>query len=222
MLANLKTYWRCDARYFLPAVLVFMVVMALPPFPLFEDRASSMLQLHLVLELFAVIVAILIVVVSWHDLKHQGRPESGILLAGFAVVAFVDLVHALTYDGMPRLVIESSTPRAIFFWLAGRTLVLTTLFLVVLHLRPQLSRYVWLALAVVLGTGLFWLGTWGLDWVPTTFVTGSGVTTVKRNYEYGLFAGYVLLALLFIYRAEADNRQRFFAFASSCLIMAMG
>ncbi len=222
MLANLKTYWRCDARYFLPAVLVFMVAMALPPFPLFEDRASSMLQLHLLLELFAVIVAILIVVVSWHDLKHQGRPESGILLAGFTVVAFVDLVHALTYDGMPRLLTESSTPRAIFFWLAGRTLVLLTLVLVALRLRLQLSRYVWLGIAALASAGLFWLGTWGMDWVPTTFVTGSGVTTFKRNYEYGLFLGYVLLTLLFVYRAGADNRQRSFAFASSCLIMAMG
>jgi len=222
VLANLKTYWRSDARYFLPAVLVFAVAMALPPFPLFEDRAASMLQLHLLLELFAVIVAILIVVMSWHDLKHQNKAESGILLAGFSVVALVDLVHALTYDGMPRLVTESSTPRAIFFWLAGRTLVLLTLLLVVLRLRLPLSRHVWLGIAIVLGAGLFWLGTWGLDWVPTTFVTGSGVTVFKRNYEYGLFLGYVLLALLFVYRAREDNRQRFFAFTSSCLIMAMG
>lgn len=222
MLANLKTYWRCDARYFLPAVLVFMLAMALPPFPLFEDRASSMLQLHLVLELFAVIVAILIVAVSWHDLKHQSRPESGVLLAGFIVVAFVDLVHALTYDGMPRLVTDSSTPRAIFFWLAGRTVVLLTLLLVALRLRLLLSRYVWLGIAALASAALFWLGTWGMDWVPTTFVTGSGVTTFKRNYEYGLFLGYGVLALLFVYRAEADNRQRSFAFASSCLIMAMG
>jgi diguanylate cyclase (GGDEF)-like protein/PAS domain S-box-containing protein len=222
VLANLKNYWRCDARYFLPAVLVFAVAMALPPFPLFEDRASSMLQLHLLLELFAVIVAILIVVVSWHDLKHRFNPEAGILLAGFTVVAFVDLVHALTYDGMPRLVTDSSTPRAIFFWLAGRTLVLLTLLLVALRLRLQLSRYLWLGIAVVSSAALFWLGTWGMDWVPTTFVTGSGVTTFKRNYEYGLFLGYVLLTLLFVYRAGADNRQRSFAFASSCLIMAMG
>jgi len=222
VLANLKNYWRCDARYFLPAVLVFVAAMALPSFPLFEDRASSMLQLHLLLELFAVIVAILIVVVSWHDLKHRFNPESGILLAGFTMVALVDLVHALTYDGMPKLVTDSSTPRAIFFWLAGRTLVLLTLLLVVLRLRLPFSRFVWLGIATVLGAGLFWLGTWGMDWVPTTFVAGSGVTTFKRNYEYGLFIGYVLLALLFVYRAGAGNRPRSFAFATSCLVMAMG
>ncbi len=222
MLAKLKTYWQCDARYFLPAVLVFLVAMALPSFPLFEDRAAGMLQLHLLLELFAVVVAILIVVVAWHDLEHQHRPEAGILLAGFTVVAMVDLVHALTYDGMPRLITESSTPRAIFFWLAGRSVVLLTLLGVMLRWHVAMSRYVWLGLAVVLCATLFWLGTWGLHRVPTTFVAGEGVTTFKRNYEYGLFLGYILLGLLFVHRAEGLNQRRFFSYASACFIMAMG
>jgi len=222
MLDQLKTYLQRDGRFLVPALLVFVGAMALPPFSLFEDRAASMLQLHLLLELFAVIVAILIVVVAWHDLRRQGRPESGILLAGFTVVAFVDLVHALTYDGMPKLVTESSTPRAIFFWLAGRAFVLCTLLLVLLRLRLQLSRHAWLGLAALLCAGLFWLGTWGLHLVPTTFVAGEGVTTFKRNVEYALFLGYVLLGLLFVHRADAQQGTRHFAFASSCFIMAMG
>ena len=222
MLVNLTAYLRQDGRYVLPAVFLFIAAMALPPFSLFQDRAASMLQLHLLLELFAVIVALLIVVVAWQDLRHQSRPGAGILLAGFAVVAFLDLVHALTYDGMPALVTDSSTPRAIFFWLAGRTLVLLTLLLMLLRVQLLLSRYVWLGLAVLLCAALFWLGTWGLHRLPTTFVPGEGVTVFKRYYEYGLFLGYILLGLLFVRRAEEANRSRFFSFASACFIMAMG
>ncbi len=222
MLANLKLYWHHHARYVLPAALVFALAMAVPSFSLFEDRAASMLELHLLLELFAVIVAILIAVVAWHDLQYNRNPASGVLLAGFAVVAVLDLVHALTYDGMPKLVTESSTPRAIFFWLAGRSFVLVTLLLLVLRVRIHCSRWSWLAIASVCGGAVFWLGTWGLDLVPVTFVPGSGVTPFKRNYEYGLFLGYVLLTLLFVYRALPDNRRRNFAFASSCLVMALG
>ena len=222
MLVQLKSYLQRDGRFLVPALLIFVGAMALPPFSLFEDRAASMLQLHLLLELFAVIVAILIVVVAWHDLRSRGRPESGILLAGFTVVAFVDLVHALTYDGMPKLVTESSTPRAIFFWLAGRALVLCTLLLVLLRLRLPWSRHTWLGMAALLCAGLFWLGTWGLHLVPTTFVTGEGVTTFKRYVEYALFLGYVLLGLAFVHRADAQQGTRNYAFASSCFIMAMG
>jgi diguanylate cyclase (GGDEF)-like protein/PAS domain S-box-containing protein len=75
---------------------------------------------------------------------------------------------------------------------------------------------------VLISAGLFWLGSFGLDLMPVSFVPGVGVTPFKRNYEYGLFAGYLLLALMFVYRAREDNRQRFFAFASSCMVMAMG
>jgi diguanylate cyclase (GGDEF)-like protein/PAS domain S-box-containing protein len=219
---NLSSYWQQHRRHLLPAVLVFAVAMALPPFSMFDDRAASMLELHLLLELFAVVVAILIAVVSWHDLKNSRTPESGILLAGFTVVAILDLVHALTYDGMPRLVIDSSTPRAIYFWLGGRTVVLLTLLLVVAGVRVAFSRYAWMAIAALLSAALFWLGTWGLDQVPVTFVPGSGVTVFKRNYEYGLFLGYVALTLLFVWRATPDSQRRYFAFASSCLVMALG
>ena len=221
-MANLKAYWQYHYRFFLPAMLVFALAMALPPFALFEERAATMLELHLLLELFAVIVAILIAAVSWHDLGNKRSAESGILLAGFAVVAVLDLVHALTYDGMPALMIESSTPRAIFFWLGGRTVVLLTLLLVVLRVRVVLPRRVWLATAALASVILFWLGTWGLERVPLTFVPGSGVTSFKRHYEYGLFLGYVALTLLFIFRTTAENRGRCFAFASSCLVMALG
>ena len=87
MLDQLKTYLQRDGRFLVPALLVFVGAMALPPFSLFEDRAASMLQLHLLLELFAVIVAILIVVVAWHDLRRQ---------AGQWKIACkrVDLLHA--------------------------------------------------------------------------------------------------------------------------------
>ena len=222
MYRNPSSYWHQHRRHLVPAVLAFAVAMALPPFSMFSDRDAAMLELHLLLELFAVIVAILIAVVSWHDLKHSRTPESGILLAGFTVVALLDLVHALTYDGMPRLVVDSSTPRAIFFWLCGRTVVLLTLLLVAVRVRVALSRHAWMAIAALLGAALFWLGTWGLDRVPATFVPGSGVTAFKRNYEYGLCLGYVALAGLFVWRATPESQRRHFAFASSCLAMALG
>ena len=38
----------------------------------------------------------------------------------------VVLMHALTYEGMPPLLTESSTPQAIFFWLMGRSFEVLT------------------------------------------------------------------------------------------------
>ena len=217
-----RSYCVASYRAVLPTVVVFAIAVALPPFSLFEDRAAGMLQSHLLLELFAVIVAILIAAISWQTLEKELSPESGILLAGFATVACMDLVHALTYDGMPRLITESSTQRAIFFWLAGRTCVAATLLALVIGRGPHLHRRTWLGLAFIVSGATFYLGTFRLDLIPPLFVPNVGVTPLKAGFEYGLFGLDVILALLFIHQSTKQTQTRAFALATSCLVMAMG
>ena len=220
--SNLLAFWRANHRSVLTTALVLIFALSLPTFNLFEERGAFMLQLHLLLELFAVVVAFLIAVVSWHALENEHDPDAGILLTGFGTVAFMDLLHALTYEGMPQLITESYTHRAIFFWLAGRSLVLLTLLLVALRLRHALPRRYCLAIAATISAALFWVGSFNLDWIPTTYIPGMGVTPFKAYFEYALVTGYTLLALMLILRATPQVRRQSFALATSCLIMAMG
>jgi hypothetical protein len=119
--SKFAAYWRCSYRHLVPTVAIFIVAISLPPFQLFAERAASMLLTHMLMELFAVFVAGLIAVMSWHSLKHRPGADASILLAGFALIAAIDLMHMLAYDGMPPFVTENSANRSIFFWLAGRT-----------------------------------------------------------------------------------------------------
>lgn len=219
---NVLTYWENNYRFTVSCVVIFIITQSFPNFSLFEERAASMLQIHLLEELFAVIVAILIAVISWYDLKNNANSKSGILLAGFTIVAIMDLVHALTYDGMPKLIIENSTHRAIFFWLAGRAFVALTLALIVQPIQFALFRRTWLFMALLVSAVIVWIGTVKLDWVPNTFVPKLGVTPFKIRCEYFLSGIDMLLFLVFIYQATEKNRQQFFAFASACLVMALG
>lgn len=222
MLGNFATYVQRSYRDLVPVLLVFLIALSLPSFSLFQERAAGMLQLHLLLELFAVIVACLIAIISWHSLERKQLGESSLLLAGFTAVALIDLAHALTYDGMPALITESSTPKAIFFWLAGRSLAVLTLLLVALELTPALPRQFSLLLALVVSSLTFWLGTFHLDWFPSTFVAGLGVTPFKTHFEYALCFMDVLVAGVFIYKARSQTASRSFTLATSCLIMGMG
>lgn len=219
---NLAAYWRENHRIVVLTAMLVAIVLLLPPFKLFEERSASMLQLHLLLEMFAVLVALLIAVVSWHGLEEKRSGQAGVLLAGFSAIAIIDLIHTLTYDGMPKLITDASTHRAIFFWLAGRTLFFLTMLLVALRFQPGLKRQYWLAIGVLFSAGLFWVGTFQLDWIPNTYVKGSGTTHFKALYEYVLVAGYILLGLLFIARATRLDRNRRFGLASAALIMGMG
>ena len=226
---HFRNYLNRQGGYLLVAFLLFVAAMALPPFQLFADRAPSMLALHLVLELFAVLVAGLVVVAAWHEHKFQHRSRTGVLIAGFAVIAFLDLVHALTYDGMPRLITEASTTRAVNFWLWGRTAVALTLGAYLLGLRVPLSRRAWALLAAVICLVLFNLGSWHLDLLPEVFIPGQGTTLFKRLAEYALSLCYLLLGLGYILQGargggeqRTGRHNRSYGFATACLVMAMG
>ena len=204
------------------AALSVLVGMHLPPTSPMAWLGTSMLTLHLLMELFAIVIAVLVVVVSWHTFDAQSPRGTHVLIAGFLVVALCDLVHALTYEGMPDFLQPSSTPRAIFFWLMGRSFEVTTMALVALRWRPPYSRPVWLIASLLVCAGLLWLGSWGLDLFPTTFVKGSGVTAFKAAYEYGLCLAYMLVALIFWRNARREGQARDYLLTLSAFVMGVG
>src|SRR5512139_320991 len=123
------------------AVAMLALIMLAPPFSTWTSEHTSMLTVHLLLELFAIIIATMIAVMSWHAFGADAEVRFGnVMLIGFMTVAVCDLVHALTYDGMPSFLAPASTPRAIFFWLMGRTAEVVTLAAVALGLGLQMPR----------------------------------------------------------------------------------
>jgi diguanylate cyclase (GGDEF)-like protein/PAS domain S-box-containing protein len=210
--------WACAS-----AAVLTLVVLSLPRFSLFDHASGTMLSLHMLLELFSVVVCVLVVVIAWHSFKSQDRDIAATLIFTFSVVAAMDLVHALTYAGMPDLITPSSTPRAIFFWFMGRATELLGVWLVALKVRLPGRR--WHAQVAALGVTavLFGIGTWRLEWFPTTFVPGQGVTPFKVMVEWGLCVGN-LAAAAWLWRAAQlpGSNPRAYYFAAACFVMGLG
>ncbi len=205
------------------SVLGFLALMALPPLHADQLLGGHMLSVHLLMELFAVVIAFMIVMVSFHSLANERKDESAkILLAGFLIVALSDILHALTYKGMPAFLAESSTPRAIFFWLAGRTAEAATVCMVAFGVAWRVGRgtAVFTGLAVALAVA--WVGSFHIDAVPATFVEGSGVTPFKRNYEVVLCGLNLLAAAVLLRRGKATGDRRLDMLGLSCFVMGVG
>ncbi|MGY4829905.1 MASE3 domain-containing protein [Sphaerotilaceae bacterium SBD11-9] len=205
------------------AALGLLVLMYAPPFDVWTSPHISMLTVHLLLELFAVTIAALIVVVSWHAFgsPHEVR-QANLMLAGFLVVAVCDLVHALTYEGMPLFLEHSSTPRAIFFWLMGRTAEVTTFALIALGVGLAAPRWAALGTGAAVAGVLVAVGSYRLDLFPVTFVPGQGVTPFKAGYEYMLMAGNLAVGGAMWHRAGRTGQGRYHLLALSCFLMGMG
>lgn len=204
------------------AIAVLAAGMSVPPAFGWTLTPAAVPMIHLLMEMFAIVIAMIVVVFSWHTFDLKGARASRILICGFLVVAVCDTLHALTYDGMPPLLVPASTPRAIYFWLMGRTAETITLALLALKWVPLLSRRVWLALAVVLSAALVWFGSYRLQDFPATFVAGQGVTAFKAGYEYALCVANLLVAALFWRRSRRAVGPRYDLLALSSFVMGIG
>lgn len=203
-------------------VISLFIVMWLPPITDFLGDVTSMLSIHLLMELFAIIISLLIVIVSWHTFDAQEARSANILICGFLIVASCDTVHALSYSGMPNFLAESSTPRAIFFWLMGRSFEVSTMALIAIEWVPPFSRKIWLYTGIFISGVVVWFGSYQIDSFPLTFVSGLGVTLFKASYEYALCFLNIAVALLFWRNAERTGKRRFYLLALSSFVMGIG
>ncbi len=159
------------------------------------------LALHTALETLAVVIAGLIFAVVWSS-RRQGLPRGLMWLAcAFLGVAVLDFSHLMSYAGMPDYFTPGDVEKGIWFWLAARTLGVSSLLaLAWLPWRARRGRLSFAA--VLLGLAVLLVALHALIFtqashLPATFVHGAGLTTLKIAYEYGLMALYILAAVGF-------------------------
>lgn len=137
--------------------LCMVAVMAMPAhwlsLPALGTHAP---RLHLLLELLALMLGSLIVASSFHTFERRDNRHTHLLIAGFLVVLACDLQHALTYANHPVATQDDSSPRALYYWIAGRTAELLTLAAIAWRASPRLSmrHSVGLGLALIVAVSV--------------------------------------------------------------------
>ena len=176
--------------------LLLMLGYTLPGFRFFSSP-SNYLPLHTALEFASMAVSAMVFTLAW-NLRHQ--PHNGttsLMGVGFLAVGLLDFAHTLSYAGMADLVTPSGTEKAINFWLAARY-VAAALFLGVAMLptvRWSVTGFLSAtALAIGIAASVLWLELVHPDWLPRTFIVGSGLTAFKIGAEYLLGLLYGLAA----------------------------
>jgi diguanylate cyclase (GGDEF)-like protein/PAS domain S-box-containing protein len=153
--------------------------------------------LHTLAELFAVVVALLIFGVGWTNAGPLQTRLNVLLACAFLAVGLLDLLHLLSYAGMPNLVTPADPEKAIFFWLAARFVAaLGLLLLVFFPYQGSASRRLRasaLSASLILVALTAWIGLWHGDWIPRTFIADQGLTPLKIVAELSI-SGLFLVA----------------------------
>ena len=177
----------------------------------------SFLLFHTLAELFAIIVAVLMCVVAWQMYPFTRNNYLMYLGCGYFWVGALDMIHALSYQGMNifDIGIEDAT---IQFWITTRYIEAFLLLSAPWFLNNKLNyKLAFLSYGIV-AVSAFMLVTYGL--LPVTFIEGEGLTPFKITSEYVIIS-MLLIASFYLWnkRQLLDPRIVFIMLLSLVLTM---
>lgn len=156
------------------------------------------LPLHTLLEFSSILAAFFVFSTVWHTPARQ--IPAPLLLIGmvFFVTAWLDIAHAMSFQGMFYLMTPASVEKGIAFWLVARLMVAASLLGISFYPehRPlsTSARYYTFA-GLCLGTlGVFWGVIFHEAELPDTYIEGIGLTPFKIGFEWFIVALLVLAA----------------------------
>ncbi|MDP1674281.1 MAG: MASE3 domain-containing protein, partial [Burkholderiales bacterium] len=201
-----ETFSACPHQLVCLIGVLALVLLAARIFPQYRviDHADTYLWLHTAMETLSVTICGMIFGLYWAMDNRQIARGVTILSCGLLGVALLDFGHLLSYPGMPTFVTPSSADKAIAFWLAARALAALALLSAALSMATPFatasSRYVLIALTLLIAGIAFWLILGHPDQLPPWFIPGQGLTRSKILVEYLLTAVYMAAAFGFYHQ----------------------
>ncbi len=214
-------------RMWLLVLLAGLILVLWLPAPDAARGLAGYVPLHTTLEVLAVAVAAMVFGTSWATQRYRVDGRAVVLGVAFLGVGLLDLAHTLSYQGMPDFVTPSGSEKAINFWLAARALAATGMLLVAFWPRPwgrwldRLSRHLVLAVVLALVALVHWLVLFRPEWLPRTFVPGSGLTPFKLAFEYVLIVAYGLAGVGYLHHLRRARAFGAAPLAAAAFTMAM-
>jgi diguanylate cyclase (GGDEF)-like protein len=166
----------------------------------------TFLAAHSMMEVFAIVVAALIFFTG-HGAQETLRSVRSVALGyAFLAVALFDILHFLSYMGMPDLVSPNSPHKSILFWLCGRLAAGVGLLAYILIPQAPVTRVPvrrGALVGVLLGVGaIAYVFLTSPQSVPAMYVSGLGPTPLKISLEWLVFGLYLAIAGLLVLRRK--------------------
>lgn len=198
-----------DLPWVMPISLsIVLIVISFQNYPLF----------HLLVELFAIIIGVLLFVIAWQTYQFSANNFLMFLACGYFWLAALDMLHSLVFPGMKILPVNE-LGMAPQMWIATRYCEALILLTAPLFLTRGVART-----PTFLGFGVIsaFLSTLVLTGnFPDAFIPGQGLTPFKIYSEYMIIA---LLAgsLLHLVARRALLTPQVFNLLTVAVVLTMG
>lgn len=165
---------------------------------------EAYLPLHIFAELFSIAVSLSIFGFGWFTYRMSKNNYMLFLGVIFLGVGLIDLIHTLSFPGMPPFITPSSTDKGIQFWLAARLLAaigfVASAFVSMDKAKKPLPTKTLLGIVLLIVVGDFvWVEFFSRTLI-VFFQQGVGLTTSKIVAEYVIIALYSTALVLYYFR----------------------
>ncbi|MDD2541971.1 MAG: MASE3 domain-containing protein, partial [Desulfuromonadaceae bacterium] len=173
------------------------------------------LLFHSLVELFSIIVAAAVFIITWNSVKYIKNPYLIMVGISYLFIAILDLLHTLSYKGMP--IFTDYNFYANQLWIAARGLESCTLlaaFLLLFSNKTVKAGFIFILYSLITTLLIASIFYWKI--FPVCFVAGKGLTAFKVYSEYAICAILVASIILLI-----RNRSLFAKSIYKLLLLSM-
>ena len=171
---------------------------------LYLTTRVNYLLFHSIVELFSVVIAFTVFAITWNSLGYIKNPYLIIVGISYLFIGVLDLLHTLSYKGMPIFVNYDYYANQL--WIAARymeSITLLTAFTLLQGGRNIKAGLVFAGYTIITGILIASIFYWRI--FPICFVDGMGLTDFKIYSEYAICS--ILLATII----SLIKNRKFFA-----------
>jgi len=165
----------------------------------------NFLLFHVIAELFSIVIAITITIISINIYKTNKNQYLIFLGIAYGFIACFDLLHTLTYEGMNILVIEgANVPTQL--WIIARYMESISLLIAGVY-SSRIVKFRNVILVYFISSIFLILSVFVWNVFPESFIDGIGLTSFKIVSEY-IICSILLASMILIHRNKALFNKR--------------
>ncbi len=181
------------------------------------------LPIHTFLEFLSVLFGFAIFTLIFYAYHQNSRLRHLLLACAFLIGSFLDVLHTLSYEGMPDFFAPNNSSIPVTYWVFAR-FIMAVGFLLAIYTPPErttrISRWFALGLSMLLSLILFYAVTFRLEVLPAFFIEGQGLTPLKIFTEYIIIA-LQTIAIAFSLREYKKTGDRTNLLFSTALVISI-
>lgn len=214
-------------RYILSTIillilLVYATVFSDQLYGIFGE--SNYVTIHLMIELLIIIVTMGISLQVWLTSKFYLINKDIYMGALFFALALFEILHTISYKGMPFFITESSPYEATWFYMAVRLFLPIGLIIIsMIKVKKVSIKHQWIAysISLIIFISFFLIIYSPSPFLPPLVIEGLGTTLLKNILQFiGAMCSIVLIIYLLRHFKTAPRRSMLFITSSMFMIIS--